>query len=128
MTFTKVTTKSIWNPLMWEKFAFFNRRRRCKQKLSLSFIPSTLLFPKKETNIGVTVSSLQNVYSTFTGKEIIISLCMFCYTSNSHKQVLKKSRPKGNIRREVSYRLICLKLAKTHLSQIFWRKCIENIL
>ena len=45
---------------------------------------------------------------------------MFCYTSKSHKQVLKRSRPTGNIRREVSYRLICRKLAKTNLSQTFF--------
>ena len=47
---------------------------------------------------------------------------MFCYTSKSHKQVLKRSRPKGNIRREVSYRLVCRKLAKTSLSQTFITK------
>ena len=47
---------------------------------------------------------------------------MFCCTSKSHKEVLKRIRPKGNIRREVSYGLICLKLTKTNLLQTLFIK------
>ena len=47
---------------------------------------------------------------------------MFSFRSKSPKEVLKESRPKENIRRKVSYRLIYLKSTKTNLSQTFFHE------